>query len=84
VFVPSKIIQPSLVPRLGASMGEIGKWRQLNETEWYGAVRDVSFFLDEMDLKILVQASFNEWDRDFLKFGLNEFEQFFTLKTWNE
>ncbi len=33
-----------------------------------------------MDLKILVQASFNERDQDFLKFGLNEFEQFFTLK----
>jgi hypothetical protein len=30
------------------------------------------FLQDEMDSKILIQASFNEQDQDFLKFGLNE------------
>jgi hypothetical protein len=32
------------------------------------------FLQDEMDLKILIQASFNEQDQDFLKFGLNELQ----------
>ncbi len=43
-------------------MWEIGKWQQLNETEWYEAVGDLSFFRDEKDFEILFQASFNEQD----------------------
>jgi hypothetical protein len=27
-----------------SSMGKIGKQRQLNEMEWYGAVRDLGFY----------------------------------------
>ncbi len=34
------------------------------------------FLRDEMNLEILIQAWFNEWDWDFF-FGLNEFEWYF-------
>ncbi len=44
----------------------IGKLRQLNETEQYEAVWDLCFLWDDMDFEILIQATFNEWDRDFL------------------
>jgi len=30
------------------------------------------FLQDKMDFEILIQASFNEWYQDFLKFGLND------------
>jgi len=46
-------------------MDEIGKWRQLIEKKWYRDAQDLSFLQDEMDFKILFQASFNECDRDF-------------------
>ncbi len=35
------------------SMGEIGKWRQLNETEQYGAVWDHSFYEMRCILKFM-------------------------------
>jgi len=52
------------------SMGEIGKQRQSNEMERYGALQDLSFY--KLDFEILVQALYNERDQDFLKFGLKE------------
>ncbi len=53
-------------------MDEIGKWRQLNEKKWYGAVWDLRFMRwDEMEFEILIQALFKEWDQYFFKFGLN-------------
>jgi hypothetical protein len=33
------------------SMGEIGKQRQSNEMEWYGAVQDLSFYKTKWILK---------------------------------
>ncbi len=46
-------------------MGEIHKWKQLNETEWYRPVQNLGFLQDEMDFEIIIQASFNEQDWDF-------------------
>jgi hypothetical protein len=39
--------------QLGPSMGEIGKRRQLNKTEWYGAVRDLGFYEMRWIIKFL-------------------------------
>jgi len=60
-------------------MGKIGKWRHLNK-RWYYRSR---FLQDDMDFDILVLATFNGQDWDFLNLawtGLNDNSQILSFK----
>ncbi len=68
-----------------AGMGKISKQGQ-KEKIWYDLHTQSStrsrFSWDKMDFEILVLASLNEWEWDFLKCGLNRLVWYFSYLFW--
>ncbi len=58
-------------------MGEIDKRWHVNEKIWYRAEQGSEVYRKELIFQNLKNASFNEWDQDFLKFAWKVLEQCF-------